>query len=147
MFTVTAKLQILPTPEEQTSLLDTMRTYSFACNYVSAYVFRTHELKQAKINKALYYDLRDRFGLRSQMAQSVVKTVVARYKTILENQNEWIQPNFKHPEYDLVWNRDYSLVQGRFSVNTLNGRSKYSSMTKPWNNILTAHGNSAQPNS
>ena len=124
MFTVTAKLQILPTPEEQTSLLDTMRTYSFACNYVSAYVFRTHELKQAKINKALYYDLRDRFGLRSQMAQSVMKTVVARYKTILENQNEWIQPNFKHPEYDLVWNRDYSLVQGRFSVNTLNGRIK-----------------------
>ena len=58
------------------------------------------------------------------MAQSVLKTVIARYKTILENQNEWIKPNFKHPEYDLVWNRDYSLTNNCFSVNTLKGRIK-----------------------
>lgn len=31
---------------------------------------------------------------------------------------------FKSPEYDLVWNRDYSLVKGLFSVNTLVGRVK-----------------------
>ena len=60
------------------------------------------------------------------MAQSVIKTVIARYKTILENQNEWIQPSFKKPQYDLVWNRDYSLTQNCFSVNTLNGRVKLS---------------------
>ena len=36
------------------------------------------------------------------MAQSVLKTVIARYKTILENQNEWIKPSFKKPQYDLV---------------------------------------------
>lgn len=58
------------------------------------------------------------------MAQSVFKTVIARYKTILENQNEWIKPSFKKPQYDLVWNRDYSLTQNCFSVNTLNGRVK-----------------------
>lgn len=58
------------------------------------------------------------------MAQSVLKTVIARYRTILENQNEWIQPTFKKPQYDLVWNRDYSLTQNCFSVNTLNGRVK-----------------------
>lgn len=56
------------------------------------------------------------------MAQSVFKTVIARYKTILENQKEWICPSFKKPQYDLVWNRDYSLTNGFFSVNTLNGR-------------------------
>ena len=55
------------------------------------------------------------------MAQSVFKTVIARYKTILENQNEWIKPSLKKPQYDLVWNRDYSLTQNGFSVNTLNG--------------------------
>ena len=31
---------------------------------------------------------------------------------------------FKKPQYDLVWNRDYSLTQNCFSVNTLNGRVK-----------------------
>ena len=60
------------------------------------------------------------------MAQSVLKTVIARYKTILENQNEWIKASFKKPQYDLVWNRDYSLTQNRFSINTLNGRVKLS---------------------
>ncbi|MBP0056155.1 transposase, partial [Anaerobutyricum soehngenii] len=69
---------------------------------------------------------REKFGLKSQMAQSVLKTVIARYKTILENQNEWIKPLFKKPQYDLVWNRDYSLTQNRFSINTLNGRVKLS---------------------
>ena len=32
----------------------------------------------------------------------------------------------KKPQYDLVWNRDYSLTQNRFSINTLNGRVKLS---------------------
>ena len=58
------------------------------------------------------------------MAQSVFKTVIAKYKTILENQHKWIKPNFSKPQFDLVWNRDYSLTQNFFSVNTLSGRVK-----------------------
>ena len=74
----------------------------------------------------MYSALREKFHLKSQMAQSVLKTVIARYKTILENQNEWMKPSFKKPQYDLVWNRDYSLTQNCFSINTLNGRVKLS---------------------
>lgn len=106
-------------------LLDkTMSVYRDACNYVSDYVFRTHDLKQFSLNKVLYSTLREKFALKSQMAQSVFKTVIARYKTVLENQSGWIKPSFKKPQYDLVWNRDYSLTQNNFSVNTLNGRVK-----------------------
>ena len=79
-----------------------MSVYCDACNYVSDYVFRTHDLKQFSLNKILYSTLREKFSLKSQMAQSVFKTVIARYKTILENQNEWIKPSFKKPQYDLV---------------------------------------------
>ena len=122
--TVTAKIQISVTDTDKVLLNNTMSVYSAACNYVSNYVFHTHDLKQFSLNKVLYSTLREKFGLKSQMAQSVFKTVIARYKTILENQNEWIQPNFKKPQYDLVWNRDYSLTQNCFSVNTLNGRVK-----------------------
>ena len=103
-----------------------MPVYRNACNYVSDYVFRTHDLKQFSLNKALYSTLREKFNLKSQMAQSVLKTVIARYKTILENQNEWVKPSFKKTQYDSVWNRDYSLTQDRFSINTLNGRVKLS---------------------
>ena len=122
--TVTAKIQISVNTDGKILLDETMSVYSEACNYVADYVFRTHDLKQLSLNKALYSTLRDKFGLKSQMAQSVFKTVIARYRTILENQKEWIKPNFKKPQYDLVWNRDYSLTQNCFSVNTLNGRVK-----------------------
>ena len=122
--TVTAKIQISVSGTDRVLLDNTMSVYRDACNYVSDYVFRTHNLKQLSLNKILYSDIRENFGLKSQMAQSVFKTVIARYKTILENQSEWIKPSFKKPQYDLVWNRDYSLTQNRFSVNTLNGRVK-----------------------
>ena len=121
---ITAKIQIVPSNDDKLLLNSTMSAYTDACNYVSNYVFQTHNLKQFNLNKVLYSVLRDKFGLKSQMAQSVLKTVIARYKTILENQNEWIKPSFKKPQYDLVWNRDYSLTQNCFSVNTLNGRVK-----------------------
>lgn len=122
--TVTAKIQISVNTDSKALLDETMSVYSDACNFVSDYVFQTHDLKQFSLNKVLYSTLREKFGLKSQMAQSVFKTVIARYKTILENQNEWIKPSFKKPQYDLVWNRDYSLTQNCFSVNTLNGRVK-----------------------
>ena len=128
--TITAKIQISVDADSKVLLDKTMSAYSDACNYVSDYVFRIHDLKQSSLNKVLYSTLREKFELKSQMAQSVLKTVIARYKTILENQKKWIQPSFKKSQYDLVWNRDYSLTQNCFSVNTLNGRIKLSYFTK-----------------
>ena len=122
--TTSAKIQVQVLPEQRELLDVTMDKYRDACNFAANYVFQTHDLKQLSLNKALYYDLRKRFGLKSQMAQSVLKTVIARYKTILENQHEWIKPDFSKPQYDLVWNRDYSLSQEFFSLNTLGGRVK-----------------------
>lgn len=122
--TITAKIQISVSDTDKVLLNDTMSAYSSACNYVSDYIFQTHDLKQFSLNKVLYATVREKFSLKSQMAQSVFKTVIARYKTILENQGEWIKPSFKKPQYDLVWNRDYSLTKNCFSINTLNGRVK-----------------------
>ena len=120
--TVTAKIQLVVSAENCELLDSTANTYRNACNFVSEYIFRTHNLKQFSLNKELYYEIREKFGLGSQMTQSVLKTVISRYKTIQTNQHEWIQPKFKIPQFDLVWNRDYSLSQNYFSVNTLNGR-------------------------
>ena len=122
--TVTAKVQISVDVDNKILLDKTMTAYSDACNYVSDYIFQTHNLKQFSLNQILYSTLREQFGLRSQMAQSVLKTVIAGYKTILTNEKKWIKPSFDKPQYDLVWNRDYSLTQNCFSVNTLDGRIK-----------------------
>lgn len=127
---IAAKVKLYPTKEQADILLQTMHAYSDACNFVSAYIFEKRELSKDKLNKALYRDIRDKFNLGAQMAQSVLRTVIAKYKTIMTNEEEWIQPDFRHPQCDLVWNRDYSLCKNNFSVNTLKGRIKVPFETK-----------------
>ena len=64
--TITAKVQIVVSDTDKVVLNKTMNVYRDACNYVSDYVFRTHDLKQFSINKVLYSTLRKKFGLKSQ---------------------------------------------------------------------------------
>lgn len=125
---ITAKLQILVNPSDKQILCDTMKAYSDACNYVSEFIYKTHNLSRYSVQEDTYHQVREIYGLRSQMAVSCVRTVIAKYKTILKNQKEWIKPTFRLPQLDLVWNRDYSLntKNNIFSVNTLSGRIKVS---------------------
>ena len=123
-FVVTAKVQIHPERSVRKSLDRSMVQYSLACDRISEVIFQTHNLNQAQLQEQLYEELRERFGLKSQMACSSIRTVIAKYKTILSEEHKWIRPKFRKPQLDLVWNRDYSLVQGVFSVNTLDGRIK-----------------------
>lgn len=124
MTTITAKIQIFVPDHQVEHLKVTMDIYRKACNWLSNHVFETKNLNQVKLNHLYYSDLRQHFGLKSQMAQSVMKTVIARYKSAKTNKHDWSLITFKQPEYDLVWNRDYSLTQNQFSVNTLDGRIK-----------------------
>ena len=121
-----SQLKFKYTPERQVhKILDrSMVQYSLACDRISSYCFENKCLKRETIHNDLYEELRDRFGLKSQMACSAIITVISKYKTILSEEHQWIRPKFRKPQLDLVWNRDYSLVQGVFSVNTLDGRIK-----------------------
>ena len=123
-FVVTAKVQIHPERQVHKSLDRSMVQYSLACDRISAYCFENKCLKRETIHNDLYEELRDKFGLKSQMACSAIITVISKYKAILTEEHQWIRPKFRKPQLDLVWNRDYSLVQGVFSVNTLDGRVK-----------------------
>ena len=123
--TLTAKVKLIVDDDNKAVIDRTLDAYRRACNYASDHVFETHDLSQYSLNKALYHDLRDKFALGAQMAQSVLKTVIARYKTILENQHEWTKASFRKPQADLVRGRDYSLLKdGRFSIGSIDGRLK-----------------------
>ncbi|KQL45124.1 transposase [Brevibacillus choshinensis] len=128
--TITAKVKIKPTTEQATLLQDTLYAYRHGCNFASALVFETRQLVQTTLHRLTYKSLRGQFRLRSQMAQSVLKTVIARYRSLKSNSHDWTKVRFKKPEYDLVWNRDYSLTKGLFSINTLEGRVKVPFETK-----------------
>lgn len=124
MATITAKIQILVSDEQANLIENTGKVYRAACNWLSEIVYTTKDLKQPSLHKLHYETLRLTFGLKSQMAQSVMKTVIARYKTGVSNKHDWTVIRFSVPTYDLVWNRDYSINENRFSVNTLAGRVK-----------------------
>lgn len=146
--TIKVKLKI-PNSETALSLSKTMEQYRQACNYVSEYIFNhDFDMKQSRLNKELYAKLRNLFSLKSQMAQSVIRTVIARYKTVKtqmlrrpykyqdQNTGEWYREtrnlawlckpiSFNRPQVDLQRNRDWSyLSNGQLSINTLDGRVK-----------------------
>lgn len=121
---ITMKIKLLTSDQEAKNLQRTMEAYRDVCNYVSEYIFETHIMKQKELHDRLYYKIRSQFGLKSQMTCSVIRTVIAKYKTILEKEKYWIKAVFKKPQYELVWNKDYSFTSNAISVCTLNGRSK-----------------------
>lgn len=165
---VVIKAQLLNINDETAqAFLNTMCKYRDACNFISQYIFEhAFELKQSKLNKALYHDLRDKFELKSQMAQSAIKTVIARYKTVktqlfqhpfrydtgkkdgkgraiwsqIYRDLTWLwQPiNFKRPQLDLQRGRDWSYLSttNQLSLNTLNGRRKVDFVCKGFDQYL-----------
>lgn len=147
--TKTIKLRIYVTPEQEMLFRQMTEQYRQACNFVSQYIFDNQfNMAYQSLNKKLYSDLRKLFGLKSQLAQSSIKTAISRYKTIKqqlfqnpyrykdENGNwqritktlEWLWKPvlFRRPQADLVRNRDYSFVDDEqvLSINTLGKRTK-----------------------
>ena len=83
--TKTIKLRINVTPEQIELFRQTTEQYRQACNFVSQYIFdNAFDLAYLSLNRALYAEIRSRFGLKSQMAQSCIKTTIAKYKTVKE---------------------------------------------------------------
>ncbi|ASN07104.1 RNA-guided endonuclease TnpB family protein [Virgibacillus necropolis] len=128
--TITAKIKILPTELDKEKLLDTIRAVRKGLNFASKKAFRHDCFTSIKLHKLTYNLLRSDYRLKSQMANSVARTVCAKYKSMQSNDVENTLAKFKKPEYDLVWNRDYSLKSEYFSVNTLFGRIKVPYVTK-----------------
>lgn len=122
--TITAKVQIYPSEEDKTLLLDSMHSYIKACNFVSHYIFTSKDLSQVSVQKHTYDTLRSEYKLPSQMACNVVRTVIGSYKTNKTNGFGWIECKYNKPQVTLSWNRDYSLNKDTFSVGTLDGRIK-----------------------
>lgn len=149
--TVTEKLKLNGVTEDIDSEFTRLcKLFASACDEVSRYAFK-HGLtdNHKALNDELYYGIRYCFNMKSQLTQSVIKTVIAKYKTEqtkLENEYHvvtdgeetyrfrknltWMTSpiRFLNPQADLVRNRDFSFLEhgGTVSVATLNGRVKLS---------------------
>lgn len=77
---LTLQLQLLPTPEQQTALLDTMIAFNAAATYAAKAAFDDGVFSQQSIHKRCYYELRERFGLSAQMAVRAIGKTVEAFK-------------------------------------------------------------------
>ena len=73
---LTLQLQLLPTPEQKAALLETMERFNQAATYAAEVGFRDKVFGQVSLHHRTYYDIREKFGLSSQMAiRAIAKAV------------------------------------------------------------------------
>jgi putative transposase len=138
---LTCKLNLLLTKEQEIAIRQTALAYRNALNHASAVAFANGKMSQGKrLQTLVYHDLRERFGLPSQMACNAPRQVAAAYKTLWERAKAnashkakgWTKrryrgldnaPKFTALTVTLNHRRDWSLGKEQtVSVGTLNGR-------------------------
>jgi len=140
---LTAKLKLEVTQEQKEQLRVTSLAYRDALNYTSGVAFEMGKTYNGtKIQKEVYYTLREKFKLPSQMACNVPRQVGATYKSLLTKlkQNEEamkagrtkkryqgldVPPKFVSRTCTLNYQRDYSFTKdGQVGITTTTGRIK-----------------------
>ncbi|MDL2220610.1 transposase [Eubacteriales bacterium OttesenSCG-928-N14] len=127
---LTAKMKIEPDTKARKELLKVMRVYRNACNYTSKFAFRYQQTSPLVLHRYLYEDIRERFGLRSQMTESVFRTVAAAYKA-MDTKDEWSKPaEYKKPFAAWVYDRDYKINGDTVVLSTLKSNVDVALITK-----------------
>ncbi len=73
---LTLQLQLLPTSDQKTDLLATMERFNEAATFAAKVGFEAGVFGQVTIHKLAYHEIRERFGLSSQMAVRAIAKAV-----------------------------------------------------------------------
>jgi putative transposase len=77
---LTVQIQLLPDLAQSKSFRAAVERFNEACNWIAAECFTRKEANQFHVRKFAYREVRDQFGLSSQMAQHAIKVVCDAYK-------------------------------------------------------------------
>lgn len=115
---LTLQLKLVPTPDQHAALLETMHAFNAAASYAAQVAFQDRVFNQASIHKRCYRELRDRFGLSSQMAVRAIGKAVETLK-----RDKRVCPVFK-PEGAMTYDERILGWKGpaHVSLLTLQGR-------------------------
>lgn len=104
--------------EQQEKLLRTMHRFNDACNDIASVAFEKKCANKVKLQKIVYYDIRERYGLSAQMTVRAISKVVEAYK-----HNKKIKPTFRQ-DGAMVYDQRILSWKGidRVSILTLDGR-------------------------
>jgi putative transposase len=114
----TLLVKLAPTADQHTALLRTLETFNAACNAIAAVAFAEQRAGKLDLQKLVYYDIRARFGLSSQMTIRAISKVSEAYK-----RDKAIQPHFRSHSA-MVYDQRICSFPGpdRVSLLTLDGR-------------------------
>src|SRR5713226_8301536 len=87
---LTLAIKLAPSGAQHAALVATLERFNAACNAIAEVAFREHLANKIALQKIVYYDIRARFGLSSQMTVRAIAKVVEAYK-----RDKTIQPTFR----------------------------------------------------
>ena len=115
---LTLSVKLVPTAEQHAALLATMERFNAACNDIAVVAFREHSANKVRLQKLVYTDIRERFGLSAQLTIRAIAKVCEAYK-----RDKSVQPTFRphgavvYDERILTWK-----ALDRVSILSLSGR-------------------------
>ena len=86
----TLLVKLAPEPQDHAALLRTLETFNAACNAIAEVAYERRQANKIEMQRLVYYDIRARFGLSSQMAIRAIAKVSEAYKRDKE-----IKPTFR----------------------------------------------------
>lgn len=116
---LTAKAKLLPTAEQRGYLLDTLRRFNLACDYISELGWEAKKFRQFDLHKLGYYSVKDRFDLSAQMTVRAVAKVADAYKLGKKTKRTFRELGaITYDDRVLSW----KMAQSTVSIWTLQGR-------------------------
>jgi len=100
--------------------LETMQRFNEGCNDISKAAFDLHMANKIDLQKVVYYDIRERYGLSAQMTVRAIAKVVEAYK-----RDKSIRPDFRL-EGSVVYDQrvlSWKIFEA-ITILTLEGRQK-----------------------
>lgn len=115
---LTLMLKLQPTPEQHSALLETMERFNAACNAIAEVAFAERTANKIRLQRVVYRDIRERFGLSSQMTVRAISKTCEAYK-----RDKSVRPVFK-PHGAIVYDQRILTWKGldRVSILLLGGR-------------------------
>lgn len=77
---VTLKIKLLTDSEQHSKLLETMRVFNEACNFISLLAFKNRMFNKVRLQQECYYEVRSKFKLSAQLVIRAISKVTESYK-------------------------------------------------------------------
>jgi putative transposase len=113
-------LTLKPTDDERAALERLQRHFNAACGYISQVAWERREFNKVRLQRLMYQDVRERFGLLAQHVIRAIAVVADSYKADKTHQHTFRDD----AAVVLDTPRLYRIVHNRASLATLDGRQK-----------------------